>query len=94
MYSVRVRRTDGHATRDFVTWRTHRTSATLNRVAQFSLFEPAGGVLVDDEHGRVTYEPGFVDGARAASWFDQLRTAVNWRATRRQMYERDIEGRT
>jgi alkylated DNA repair dioxygenase AlkB len=60
-------------------------------VTQFSLFEPAGEVLVDDERGRVTYEPGFVDTARAAIWFDQLRAAVDWRATRRRMYEREVD---
>jgi alkylated DNA repair dioxygenase AlkB len=57
---------------------------------QFSLFEPARGTLLDDERGRVTYEPDFIDAARAEAWFAELRTAVGWRALRRQMYERDV----
>src|SRR5688500_4408831 len=60
-------------------------------MAQLSFFEPAQGVLVDDGRGRVTYEPDFVDAARAAAWFDALRTGVSWRAHRRQMYEREVD---
>jgi alkylated DNA repair dioxygenase AlkB len=56
---------------------------------QFSLFEPQG-TLLDDERGRVTYEAEFVDAARAEAWFAELRTAVGWRAHRRQMYEREV----
>lgn len=60
-------------------------------MAQFSLFEPASGVLLDGERGRVSYEPDFVDPATAGVWFDELRTAVNWRSLRRQMYEREVD---
>ena len=70
---------------------TLQRHATLNRMTQLSLFEPVRGVLVDDERGRVTYEPELVDALRAAIWFDELRTAVNWRAHRRQMYEREVD---
>ena len=60
-------------------------------MAQLSLFEPVRGVLVDDERGRVTYEPDFVDIGRAEAWFDALRTAVAWRSHRRQMYDREVD---
>lgn len=59
-------------------------------MTQFSLFEPRG-VLVDDERGRVTYEPDFVDSARALAWFAELRTTVGWQAQWRQMYDRDVD---
>jgi alkylated DNA repair dioxygenase AlkB len=60
-------------------------------MGQFSLFEPASGVLLDGVRGRVVYEPGFVDPVTAAAWFDELRTSVNWRTMRRQMYEREVD---
>ena len=60
-------------------------------MAQFSLFEPASGVLLDGERGRVSYEPAFVDPATAGLWFDELRTTVDWRSLRRQMYEREVD---
>ena len=58
---------------------------------QLSFFEPAPYVVVDDDRGRVTYEPGIVDPVRAAAWFQELRTGVSWRAQRRQMYEREVD---
>jgi alkylated DNA repair dioxygenase AlkB len=48
-------------------------------------------VLADDERGRVAYTPGFVDGRTAAAWFDQLRHAVEWKAERRRMYDREVD---
>jgi alkylated DNA repair dioxygenase AlkB len=68
-----------------------RLERDRNRIGQLSFFEPPRGVLIDDERGRVTYEPDFVDAARAAVWFDELRTAANWRTHRRRMYERDVD---
>jgi alkylated DNA repair dioxygenase AlkB len=60
-------------------------------VAQLTLFESPGGVLADDERGRIVYTPGFIDAPTAAAWFAELRHAVNWRSMRRQMYEREVD---
>lgn len=60
-------------------------------MAQLPLFEPATGVLADDERGRITYETGFVDAATAADWFVQLRADVPWRDLRRQMYDHEVD---
>jgi alkylated DNA repair dioxygenase AlkB len=60
-------------------------------VAQFTLFGAVDGILADDDRGRITYTPGFVDAALAAAWFAELRDAVNWRAVRRQMYDREVD---
>ena len=59
--------------------------------AQLSLFESTDTVLVDDERGRVWYTPGLVNQATAHDWFAQLRLAVQWRAERRTMYEREVD---
>jgi alkylated DNA repair dioxygenase AlkB len=56
-------------------------------VGQLSFFEPASGVLADDERGRISYEPAFVDAATAGTWFAELRAEVPWRELRRQMYD-------
>jgi alkylated DNA repair dioxygenase AlkB len=47
--------------------------------------------LTNDERGRITYTPRFVDAAQAADWFDELRTGVNWRSERRMMYDREVD---
>src|SRR5690242_10014248 len=60
-------------------------------VAQLTLFERPDGVLADDDRGRITYTADFVDAAIAAAWFAELRDAVNWRAMRRQMYDREVD---
>jgi len=60
-------------------------------VSQLTLFGSAETTLVDDERGRIVYTPGFVDAGTADVWFRELRTAVNWRAERRMMYDRDVE---
>jgi alkylated DNA repair dioxygenase AlkB len=60
-------------------------------VPQLPLFDSNERILTDDERGRVAYEPGFVDAATAQAWFDELRTAVKWRAERRMMYDREID---
>jgi alkylated DNA repair dioxygenase AlkB len=58
---------------------------------QLTLFTATAGVLADDERGRITYEPSFVDAGTAASWFTELRATANWRAERRQMYDREVD---
>jgi alkylated DNA repair dioxygenase AlkB len=60
-------------------------------VAQLTLFETPDGVLTDDSRGRITYTADFVDPATAAAWFSSLRDAVEWRAMRRQMYDREVD---
>lgn len=60
-------------------------------MAQLPLFDSAEAVLVDDQRGRITYLPRFVDGATAAVWFAELRTSVDWRAERRLMYDREVD---
>ena len=50
-----------------------------------------GGVLADDERGRIAYTPRFVDARTAAAWFDELRPAVEWKAERRRMYDREVD---
>jgi alkylated DNA repair dioxygenase AlkB len=60
-------------------------------VAQLSLFESSQGVLADDEWGRIVYTPHFVAPAVAQAWFAELRSAVNWKAERRRMYDRDVD---
>jgi alkylated DNA repair dioxygenase AlkB len=60
-------------------------------VPQLSLFDSDESVLADDERGRITYIPGFLDGATAAAWFAELRHGVNWRSERRLMYDREVD---
>jgi len=47
--------------------------------------------LIDDERGRVTYTPRFVDAGTAAAWFAELRTGIEWRSERRMMYDREVD---
>jgi alkylated DNA repair dioxygenase AlkB len=58
---------------------------------QLTLFESSDAVLTDDERGRISYTPRFVDPTEAAAWFDELREGVEWRALRRAMYEREVD---
>jgi alkylated DNA repair dioxygenase AlkB len=60
-------------------------------MAQLSLFESSDVVLADDERGRITYTPRFIDAATADAWFAEVRTAADWRAHRRVMYEREVD---
>lgn len=60
-------------------------------MAQLTLFESNDMVLVDDERGRVSYTPNFVDSATAEAWFAELRTGVDWRSERRMMYDREVD---
>jgi alkylated DNA repair dioxygenase AlkB len=60
-------------------------------MAQLSLFESSDVVLADDERGRITYTPRFIDAGTADAWFAEVRTAAGWRAHRRVMYEREVD---
>jgi alkylated DNA repair dioxygenase AlkB len=60
-------------------------------MSQLALFDSTETVLVDDERGRITYRPRFVDPATAEKWFTELRHAVEWRSERRMMYDREVD---
>jgi alkylated DNA repair dioxygenase AlkB len=60
-------------------------------IRQLTLFDAGEQTLVDDERGRITHEPGFVDAATAAAWFAELRDGVGWRSVRRMMYDREVD---
>ncbi|HEY2941863.1 MAG TPA: hypothetical protein VGN09_05470, partial [Vicinamibacteria bacterium] len=59
-------------------------------MAQLSLFESRESVLTDDERGRIAYTPRFVAERVAEAWFAELRDAVEWKAERRRMYDREV----
>jgi alkylated DNA repair dioxygenase AlkB len=61
------------------------------QVSQLKLFESCQGTLADDERGRITYIPEFVDAGTARAWFTDLRSGVTWRSERREMYDRDVD---
>ena len=58
---------------------------------QLPLFVEDVTVLVDDERGRITYAPRFVEAMTADAWFAELRRDVPWRAERRMMYDREVD---
>jgi alkylated DNA repair dioxygenase AlkB len=60
-------------------------------VPQPTLFDSGERLLADDERGRITYIPGFIDAATAAAWFVELRDGVAWRSERRMMYDREVD---
>ena len=60
-------------------------------MSQLPLFDSDETVLTDDERGRISYEPGFVDSRTAAAWFAELRGTVSWRGEKRMMYEREVD---
>lgn len=60
-------------------------------MSQLNLFDSGERLLVDDERGRITYVPDFIDPLTAAAWFAELRAVVQWRSERRLMYERDVD---
>src|ERR1041385_3416534 len=64
---------------------------TGNRMSQLALFDSLDRVVTDDERGRITYEAAFVDAETAAAWFAEVRSGVDWRAERRQMYDREVD---
>ena len=61
-----------------------------NQVSQLKLFDSCQGILADDERGRITYLPGFVDAETAQAWFTELHSGVRWRSERREMYDREV----
>jgi alkylated DNA repair dioxygenase AlkB len=58
---------------------------------QLPLFDSAVRVLADDHRGRIVYTPDFVDPDTAEQWFGELRCCVEWRALRREMYDREVD---
>ena len=58
---------------------------------QLSLLEAGESVLVHGATGRIAYTPGFVDEAKAAAWFAELRSGADWKAERRRMYDREVD---
>jgi alkylated DNA repair dioxygenase AlkB len=60
-------------------------------MSQLGLFESAETLLVDDDRGRISYTPRFVDAETAAAWFTEVRAGVSWRAERRMMYDREVD---
>ena len=60
-------------------------------MAQLTLFDSSERLLADDERGRIAYTPRFIDAGTAEVWFTDLRGAVQWRAERRTMYDREID---
>jgi alkylated DNA repair dioxygenase AlkB len=60
-------------------------------MSQLTLFDSSDTLLADDERGRIAYTPRFVDAATADRWFTELRGAVQWRAERRMMYDREVD---
>jgi hypothetical protein len=59
----------------------------VSQLALFDLSVP----LLDGECGKVTYQAGFVAADEAARWFAVLRDTIEWRTTRRMMYEREVD---
>jgi alkylated DNA repair dioxygenase AlkB len=60
-------------------------------MGQLTLFESAETLLVDDDRGRISYTPRFVDAETAEAWFAEVRGGVSWRAERRMMYDREVD---
>lgn len=58
---------------------------------QLTLFDADEQTLADDERGRITYAPRYVDADTAAAWFAELREGVSWRTERRVMYDREVD---
>jgi alkylated DNA repair dioxygenase AlkB len=62
-----------------------------SQVSQLKLFDSCQAALADDERGRITYTPDFVDAETAQAWFTELRSGVRWRSERREMYDREVD---
>jgi alkylated DNA repair dioxygenase AlkB len=60
-------------------------------MAQLTLFGSSEALLADDERGRISYMPRFVDADTAEAWLAELRHAVKWRGERRMMYDREVD---
>ena len=55
------------------------------------LFDTGETVLADGARGRIAYIPGALPAERARAWFAELREAVEWKAERRRMYDREVD---
>ena len=60
-------------------------------MSQLTLFNSTAIVLTDDERGRISYTPHFIDAETAAAWFADLLHSVNWHSERRLMYDREVD---
>ena len=60
-------------------------------MSQLTLFDSGDTLLTDDERGRISYTPRFIDLETAEAWFAELRGGVTWRAERRMMYDREVD---
>src|ERR1051325_11608081 len=60
-------------------------------MSQLTLFDSIGTLLADDERGRISYMPHFIDAETAAVWFVELRESVNRHSERRMMYDREVD---
>jgi alkylated DNA repair dioxygenase AlkB len=58
---------------------------------QLGLLVATETLLLDDERGRITYVPEFIDADTARAWFVEIRQGVEWHAQRRMMYEREVD---
>lgn len=58
---------------------------------QLPLFESRETVLVDDALGRIAYTPRFISAEMARAWLAELHDQVEWKAERRQMYDREVD---
>ena len=63
----------------------------MSQLPLFAETETALIPLVDNERGRITYTPRFIDVSTAEEWFAELRHRVEWRAERRMMYDREVD---
>lgn len=59
-------------------------------MTQLALFDSSELILADDERGRISYTPHFVDAPDAEAWFAELRHDVEWRSEHRKMYDREV----
>ena len=48
-------------------------------------------LLLDDASGRLRYRRGLLSAEESQRWFHALRAQVDWRAQRRQMYDREVD---
>jgi alkylated DNA repair dioxygenase AlkB len=55
------------------------------------LFDSGETVLADDARGRIVYTPDYVAAPVAQAWFTEVRDTVQWKAERRQMYDREVD---
>src|SRR5688572_12482081 len=55
-------------------------------MAQLTLFESGERVLTDDERGRISYTPRFIEAATADAWFRELRAGVPFNSVGLNLY--------